>query len=119
MNNRGRPASSAPCNLLGSMTRPTCTPGDSPLIRAPSAWVTDTVAMVIVGSLPPSPGGGLAVVLLAMITALAPAACAFAALSTKDRKSVGSGKSVSVRVYLGGRRIIKKNNHNKRSQTKK
>src|SRR3546814_9708783 len=74
MNNRGRPASSAPCNLLGSMTRPTCTPGDSPLIRAPSAWVTDTVAMVIVGSLPPSPGGGLAVVLLAMITALAPAA---------------------------------------------
>src|SRR3546814_11780906 len=65
------------------MTRPTCTTGDSPLIRAPSAWVTDTVAMVIVGSLPPSPGGGLAVVLLAMITALAPAACAFAALSTK------------------------------------
>src|SRR3546814_10940285 len=26
-----------------------------------------------------------------------------------DRKSVGSGKSVSVRVDLGGRRIIKKN----------
>src|SRR3546814_13645271 len=29
-----------------------------------------------------------------------------------DRKSVVSGKSVSVRVYLGGRRIIKKNNTN-------
>src|SRR3546814_20042157 len=27
----------------------------------------------------------------------------------KDRKSVVSGKSVSVRVYLGGRRVIKKN----------
>src|SRR3546814_19617019 len=29
---------------------------------------------------------------------------------SKDRKSVGSGKSVSVRVDLGGRRIIKKKN---------
>src|SRR3546814_16284945 len=29
-----------------------------------------------------------------------------------DRKSVVSGKSVSVRVDLGGRRIIKKNNNN-------
>src|SRR3546814_13263388 len=28
--------------------------------------------------------------------------------SLKDRKSVGSGKSVAVRVDLGGRRIIKK-----------
>src|SRR3546814_18403398 len=28
-----------------------------------------------------------------------------------DRKSVGEGKSVSVRVDLGGRRFIKKNNH--------
>src|SRR3546814_19885382 len=35
----------------------------------------------------------------------------------RDRKSVVSGKSVSVRVDLGGRRIIKKKNkntHNKR-----
>src|SRR3546814_4079497 len=29
----------------------------------------------------------------------------------QDRKSVGSGKSVSVRVDLGGRRIIKKKKH--------
>src|SRR3546814_19531375 len=37
-----------------------------------------------------------------------------------DRKSVVSGKSVSVRVDLGGRRIIQKNNNNnnKRKSTK-
>src|SRR3546814_20987306 len=33
--------------------------------------------------------------------------------TTKDRKSVGSGQSVSVRVALGGRRIMKQNNKNK------
>src|SRR3546814_17811406 len=33
-----------------------------------------------------------------------------------DRKSVVSGKSVSVRVDLGGRRIIKKNNNTSRKQ---
>src|SRR3546814_10309839 len=33
------------------------------------------------------------------------------ALMTADRKSVVSGKSVSVRVDLGGRRIIKKKNN--------
>src|SRR3546814_20980282 len=32
-------------------------------------------------------------------------------LSQKDRKSVVKGKSVSVRVDLGGRRIIKKKTH--------
>src|SRR3546814_3955752 len=32
------------------------------------------------------------------------------AISTQDRKSVVEGKSVSVRVDLGGRPIIKKNN---------
>src|SRR3546814_11621000 len=32
------------------------------------------------------------------------------AFSQADRKSVVSGKSVSVRLYLGGRRIIKKKN---------
>src|SRR3546814_12406194 len=31
-----------------------------------------------------------------------------------DRKSVGEGKSVSVRVDLGGRRIIKKKNNRKK-----
>src|SRR3546814_16296783 len=31
-------------------------------------------------------------------------------LASQDRKSVGEGKSVSVRVDLGGRRIIKNNN---------
>src|SRR3546814_13519504 len=34
-------------------------------------------------------------------------------LATGDRKSVGSGKSVSVSVDLGGRRIIKKKNIHK------
>src|SRR3546814_19388762 len=34
-----------------------------------------------------------------------------------DRKSVVSGKSVSVRVDLGGRRIIKKKKQNKRTRT--
>src|SRR3546814_19931681 len=34
-----------------------------------------------------------------------------------DRKSVVSGKSVSVRVDHGGRRLIKKTNHNSRHNT--
>src|SRR3546814_20244574 len=34
------------------------------------------------------------------------------AITTGDRKSVVSGKSVSVRVGLGGRRLIKKKNKN-------
>src|SRR3546814_19969566 len=34
----------------------------------------------------------------------------------RDRKSVVSGKSVSVRVDLGGRRIIKKKNHDHKSR---
>src|SRR3546814_11762845 len=33
-----------------------------------------------------------------------------------DRKSVVEGKSVSVRVDLGGRRLIKKKKHNKRQK---
>src|SRR3546814_17711409 len=36
-----------------------------------------------------------------------------------DRKSVVSGKSVSVRVDLGGRRIIKKKKHYKKRPTTK
>src|SRR3546814_16143918 len=35
-----------------------------------------------------------------------------------DRKSVGSGKSVSVRVDLGGRRIIKKKKKTKQTDNK-
>src|SRR3546814_6561440 len=35
-------------------------------------------------------------------------------LGTRDRKSVVEGKSVSVRVDLGGRRIIKKKNNEKK-----
>src|SRR3546814_12999729 len=38
-------------------------------------------------------------------------------LEASDRKSVGSGKSVSVRVDLGGRRLIKKNNTKQHSHT--
>src|SRR3546814_13408313 len=37
------------------------------------------------------------------------------ALSVADRKSVVSGKSVSVRVVLGGRRIIKKKKKNQQN----
>src|SRR3546814_16897502 len=35
---------------------------------------------------------------------------------SRDRKSVVSGKSVSVRVYLGGSRIIKKKNKHKKTE---
>src|SRR3546814_13001484 len=38
--------------------------------------------------------------------------------SEPDRKSVVEGKSVSVSVDLGGRRIIKKNNSEKKKRTK-
>src|SRR3546814_18547541 len=38
---------------------------------------------------------------------------------TVDRKSVVEGKSVSVRVDLGGRRIIKKKKNTKRQKNKK
>src|SRR3546814_13613773 len=37
--------------------------------------------------------------------------------SLGDRKSVVSGKSVSVRVDLGGRRIIKNKKHNQKTNT--
>src|SRR3546814_12999119 len=40
-----------------------------------------------------------------------------AALGLADRKSVGKGQSVSVRVDLGGRRIIKKTKTNTEKQT--
>src|SRR3546814_14255939 len=39
-----------------------------------------------------------------------------ARIADPDRKSVVSGKSVSVRVDLGGRRIIKKTKKNKQNQ---
>src|SRR3546814_18687724 len=39
------------------------------------------------------------------------------ALADQARKSVVSGKSVSVRVDLGGRRILKKKNRNQNSTT--
>src|SRR3546814_18224584 len=39
-----------------------------------------------------------------------------ASVSGEDRKSVVSGKSVSVRVDLGGRRIIKKKNQKSKKQ---
>src|SRR3546814_11896917 len=38
-------------------------------------------------------------------------------LDTEDRKSVVSGKSVSVRVDLGGRRIIKQKNNARTAQS--
>src|SRR3546814_18349308 len=41
---------------------------------------------------------------------LAAGDCPVSPVRHQDRKSVVSGKSVSVRVYLGGRRILKKKN---------
>src|SRR3546814_20685372 len=38
---------------------------------------------------------------------------------TTDRKSVVKGKSVSVSVDLGGRRIIKKNTHKRKNKEQK
>src|SRR3546814_17327002 len=49
---------------------------------------------------------------LAWLTVLAGAAYLTYGLLESDRKSVVSGTSVSVRVDLGGRRIIKKKNKN-------
>src|SRR3546814_17503065 len=54
-----------------------------------------------------SAGGGASSASGAGVVAAAVAAVAL--LPSADRKSVGSGKSVSVRVDLGGRRILKKN----------
>src|SRR3546814_11884237 len=47
------------------------------------------------------------------LTALAPALAAKLGEDHTDRKSVVEGKSVSVRVDIGGRRIIKKKKDNK------
>src|SRR5687768_15423720 len=82
MYRRGRPRSSAPCSLVLSTTRPTTTP-DAALISAPSGCVTLIAAIVIAGSVPPMPGGGVPATLLATIRPVAPAACAFAAFTTK------------------------------------
>src|SRR3546814_18521060 len=45
------------------------------------------------------------------------AAASPSAGAAADRKSVVSGKSVSVRVDLGGRRIIKKTKHHKHNRS--
>src|SRR3546814_11753421 len=50
------------------------------------------------------------------LVGLAPAAPQLDPGRPADRKSVVSGKSVSVRVDLGGRRIVKKKNNNKLQQ---
>src|SRR6266545_3679215 len=78
---RARPLGSAPART--DMLTPTLpwTPMPSwALIVLPSACETLTVGMVIVGSVPPRPGA-LPGALLATITALAPAACAWAAFT--------------------------------------
>src|SRR3546814_5602391 len=56
-----------------------------------------------------SPAGGVSCASAGKLTAAAPI--------QRDRKSVVSGKSVSVRVDLGGRRIIKKKHKNYASTT--
>src|SRR3546814_21191520 len=48
-----------------------------------------------------------------------PPAGIHAARRRKDRKSVVSGKSVSVRVDIGGRRIIKKKNYTNNTSSNK
>src|SRR3546814_18042006 len=49
----------------------------------------------------------------------APLAARIGTAATEDRKSVGKGKRVSVRVDLGGRRIIQKKETTKTSQINK
>src|SRR5690349_5732730 len=85
MYRRGRPASSAPCSLVGSTTKATVS-GALPFSNAPSACDTLIAGIVTFGSVPPMPGGGLAGALLAMITPVAPAACAFAAFTAKPHE---------------------------------
>src|SRR3546814_12722731 len=51
-------------------------------------------------------------IVLIVIAAFAPGIVAVAALTLPDRKSVVSGKSVSVSVDIGGRQIIKKKEKN-------
>src|SRR3546814_13964685 len=70
-------------------------------------------------------GFGLGTVLLPVFAIFFPAEAALAAVAVvhllTDRKSVVSGKSVSVRVDLGGRRIITKktkNKYNRYTQTR-
>src|SRR5918993_120997 len=80
MNRRGRPALSAPCSLVLSTTKDTLTPGSAALMATPSACVRTTVGIVMDGSAPLKPGGGLPATLLAMITPVAPASWAFLVL---------------------------------------
>src|SRR3546814_14166197 len=81
MNRRGWPASSAPCSLSGSTTSPTCA-GRFALHALPSASVIRIAGLVMLGSVPPSVGGGVPAPLSALTLAVAPAACAFRALKT-------------------------------------
>src|SRR5262245_13438135 len=78
------PAASAPAITVGSGASCTETgPSRSDAFRSlPAASVTLTHGIVIVGSAPPNPGGFTPATLFAMMTAIAPAACAFAALTT-------------------------------------
>src|SRR3546814_15374080 len=63
-------------------------------------------------------GGGIAAVLLAGAWfAFSGAGMLLSVVYPLDRKSVVSGTSVSVRVDLGGRRIIKKKNSTNTCQT--
>src|SRR5207344_1687011 len=79
-----RCCASAPERTAGSERSVAVTPEPRfDRIFAPSAWVIRTAGIVIVLSVPPSPAGGLSVVLSATSTAIAPAVWTFFALTTK------------------------------------
>src|SRR6266446_6860518 len=79
---RARPRLSDPAGTAGSTPRVPFTPDPSwDLIVLPSASVIRTAGIVIVGSNPPRPAGGLPATLSTMTTPIAPAACAFFAFA--------------------------------------
>src|SRR5204862_5604376 len=83
---RGRPSASVPasCELSRPIEANTPAPPSCPLMAVASACETLTTGIVIEGSLPPI-AGGVPATLFPMMTAIAPAACAAAALNVKEQ----------------------------------
>src|SRR5689334_16070028 len=79
-----RPAASAPAFRLASVPSVTSSPTIA-LSALPSAWVTRTEGIVIVGSAPPRPCGGQPGALSATMTPIAPASWQFFTLTTKPQ----------------------------------
>src|SRR3546814_17149691 len=76
----------------------------------PIAWPPSGVTATTSDHALPAGGATLAIAVCCSVRSvlLSPQAASARAPSEEDRKGVVSGKSVSVRVDLGGRRIIKK-----------